>query len=181
MKNLRRISNYSIAGLLAAGVMILSFFAYEAKISADTIVPGYATAHVGLNVTVPDARAVPFTVKFTPTNGSATYYFKTRPFEFTTAGLNTVEWYIRKIPSGSYKVTVSSSDQELNGSPVEVGLENDKVNETSEFELNLGEPMDETSDLFQEEPSSPTEPTAVAESPVPSPTETSTTVPVQAL
>jgi hypothetical protein len=180
MKNLRRISNYSIAGLLAMGVLALSFFAYKTKVSADTIVPGYATAHVGLNVTVPDSRAVPFTVKFTPMNGSSTYYFKTRPFEFQTAGLNTVEWYIRKIPAGQYRVTLDSSNQELKGSPVEVTFESDKVNETSEFELDLGSPPEaEQDNLFEDNSSPAAEETVAAESPVASPTETTSTEAMQ--
>ena len=169
MKNLRKLSNYTIAGFLAVGVLVLSFFAYQAKIQADTIVPGYATAHVGLNVTVPDARAVPFTVKFTPTNGSKTYYFKSREFTFTVAGLNTVEWYIRKIPAGTYKVSVDSSNNELDGSPVQATLVSDQVNQTSEFQLNLGDPVDQT---VEQTATDTPEPTATAVEETPTPTST---------
>ncbi len=143
MKNIKKISNLSIAGLLAIGVLALGYFAYQSKIQADTILPGYATAHVGLNVTVPDARSIPFAIRFTPVNGGANYYFKNRSFTFETAGLNTVEWYIRKIPQGQYRVTLYSANNELSGSPVEVNFINDQVNETAEFELNLGEPSTE--------------------------------------
>ena len=174
MKNLRKVSNYTIAALLGLGVLTLSFFAYQTKIQADTIVPGYATAHVGLNVTVPDARAVPFMVKFTPTNGSKTYYFKSRAFSFSVAGLNTVEWYIRKIPAGTYKVTVDSSDNELSGSPVEVTLTSDVVNQTSEFELNLGEPVDQS--VEQTETPAPEQTTTATETPVATTTSSSAAI-----
>jgi len=140
MKNIRKISNYSIAGILAIGVLSLGFFAYRAKVQADTILPGYATAHVGLDITVPQAGTLPFTAKFLPLDGGKKYYFKSRDFTFEVAGLNTIEWYIRKIPEGNYKVVVTSLDAELSGSPIEIFLQNDQVNDTYDFSLNLGEP-----------------------------------------
>jgi len=141
MSNFRKVSNYTIAGLLAVGVLLLSFFAYRAKIQADTIVPGYATAHLNIQVTVPTIQAVPFRVTFTPLAANAKrYYFKERSFDLSAAGLNTIEWYIRKIPAGSYKLTLTSNQQELTGSPYEVSLENDVVGDTASFTLNLGEP-----------------------------------------
>lgn len=153
MKNIRKISNYSIAGLLAVGVLSLGIFAYRAKVQADTILPGYATAHVGLDITVPQTGTLPFTAKFLPIDGGKKYYFKSRDFTFEVAGLNTIEWYIRKIPEGNYKVVVTSLDAELAGSPIEIFLQNDQVNDTYDFGLNLGSP-------------------APAETPVPSPTPT---------
>lgn len=140
MKNFKKVSNYSFAGLLAVGVFLLSFFAYREKISADTIVPGYATAHVNIHVTVPIVEDVPFKVTFLPQTKSPNYYFKDRNFSLTGSGLNTIEWYIRKIPSGTYKVVVESNGQELSGSQYVVNLVNDKVNDTTSFDLNLGEP-----------------------------------------
>ena len=145
MKNFKKVSNYSIAGLLAVGVILLSFFAYREKILADTIVPGYATAHVNIHVTVPTVEAIPFKVTFLPQTNSPRYYFKERSF-MLASGLNTIEWYIRKIPSGSYQVKVESNGQEITGSPFAVDLVNDKVNETTSFELNLGAPADDTTD-----------------------------------
>ena len=139
MKNFKKVSNYSIAGLLAVGVILLSFFAYREKILADTIVPGYATAHVYIHVVVPTVEAVPFKVTFLPQTSSPRYYYKERSF-MLASGMNTIEWYIRKIPSGSYQVKVESNGKEITGSPFAADLVNDKVNETTSFELNIGEP-----------------------------------------
>ncbi len=176
MKNIRKVSNLSIAGILAVGVLLLGFFAYREKIQADTVLPGYATAHIGLNVTVPDARSVPFAVKFTPTNGGPTYYFKNRSFTFDIPGLNTVEWYIRKIPQGEYRVTLFSEDTELLGSPVDALLITDQVNDIAEFDLNLGEPYNPMENNYNQtiEPSPTAEESMVYESPVS--TQTSTIV-----
>jgi len=140
-KNLRKISNYSIAGLLMVGVIFMSFFAYKAKVQADTILPGYATAHLNIHVTVPTIQSVPFKVTFLPTSSSRVYYFKERTFALSGAGLNTIEWYIRKIPSGTYKVVIESNGKELSGSSVEISLVNDKVNDAGSFDLYLGEPI----------------------------------------
>jgi hypothetical protein len=140
IRNIKKISNYSIAGLLAVGVMILSLFAYREKIQADTVVPGYATAHLNIHVTVPTITSVPFKATFLPQTASKNYYFKERTFELSAAGLNTIEWYIRKIPAGNYKVILESNGQQLTNSPFIVTLLNDKVNDTTSFELNLGSP-----------------------------------------
>lgn len=138
MRNLKRISNYSIAGLLGVGVIILSLFAYNTKIQADTIVPGFATAHINIHVTVPEITSIPFKATFLPQTASKNFYFKERTFELSAAGLNTIEWYIRKIPAGQYKVLVESNGRQLSNSPFMATLVNDKVNDTASFELDLG-------------------------------------------
>jgi len=139
VKNFRKLSNYSMAGLLAAGVILLSFFAYQQKILADTIVPGYATAHLNIQVTVPTVKAVPFKATFLPQTNSKIYYFKERIFTLSGEGLNTIEWYIRKIPEGKYTLILESNEEQLFGSPYSVELINDRVVDTTSFELNLGQ------------------------------------------
>lgn len=140
MKLNRKTTNALIAGFLAFVVMSVGFFAYQQKASADTILPGFATAHIALRVTIPTAQAIKFKVVFNPTNGTKRYYFKERTFNFDTPGLNSVEWYIRKIPEGTFSVIVTSDSTALSPSPVSVPLVIDKVTETAKFELNLGMP-----------------------------------------
>jgi hypothetical protein len=143
MKNIKKISNFSVAGLIAVSVMLLGLFAYRQQIQADTIVPGYATAHLNIHVMVPGIQDIPFKATFLPlsNNPQGLFYFKERPFTMAGAGLNTIEWYIRKLPAGTYKVVLESNGKELTGSPYEVVLTSDKVNDTTSFELFIGEPI----------------------------------------
>lgn len=143
MKNIKKISNLSVAGLIAVSVMLLGLFAYRQQIQADTIIPGYATAHLNIHVMVPEIQDVPFKATFLPlsNNPQGLYYFKERSFTMAGAGLNTIEWYIRKLPAGSYKLVFESNGKELTGSPYEVVLTSDKVNDTTSFDLFIGEPV----------------------------------------
>lgn len=140
MKLNRKATNGLIAGFLAIIVMTAGFFAYQQKASADTITPGFATAHVALRIAIPTARSINFRVVFNSTNGSKRYYFKERVFNFETPGLNSVEWYIRKIPEGTFSVEVTADSTTLSPSPTDVSLAIDKVTDTAKFELNLGMP-----------------------------------------
>ena len=132
--------NIAIGSFFVIVVVVIGFLVYQQKASADTVVPGFATAHVFLKITVPTAQQ--FTVKatFNPTDGTKKFYFKERTFDLTAPGLNTIDWYIRKIPAGSFSLVVTSGSNTLSPSPIIVPLTSDQVNETAKFELNLGEP-----------------------------------------
>jgi len=140
MKLNRKATNAMIAGFLAVVVLTVGFFAYQQKASADTILPGFATAHIALRVTTPTAQSIKFRVVFNPTNGTKRYYFKERTFDFPTPGMNSVEWYIRKLPEGTFSIEVAADGSTLLPSPITATLITDKVNETSKFEHNLGMP-----------------------------------------
>lgn len=135
----KKIVNYLVVGVLALGVFGIGITAYYQQAQADTIVPGYATAHLHFNITVPVAQNIKIKATFTPQSGK-NFYFKERKFEISNPGLNTIEWYIRKIPAGSYKLTVISPQGSFQGNISQVILETDKVNEMGDFSLDLGSP-----------------------------------------
>jgi len=136
----KRVANVTVAALLAIGVLGIGALAYQQKIQADTIVPGYSTAHFSLQITVPAVQSVPVKAVFTPVGGGKKYFFKERSFSFSTPGLNTVDWYIRKIPAGAYDLTIDSNLGNFDVSGAEVTLANDKVNDVGKFVLDLGSP-----------------------------------------
>jgi len=119
-------------GVVASAVLVLG------QVQADTIVPGFATAHVHLSITVCDASALPTQVKFMPEIGKR-YYFKDRAFELAP-GLNTVEWYIRKIPGGKYKVTLAPSQGIVTPDAQDVTLLSDKVSGNVNLSVYICEP-----------------------------------------
>lgn len=135
----KKIVNYLVVGVLTLGVFGIGITAYYQQVQADTIVPGYATAHLHFNVTVPVSQNIKIKATFTPQSGK-NFYFKEREFEISNAGLNTIEWYIRKIPAGTYKLTVISPQGSFQSDVSQVNLETDKVNETGDFSLDLGSP-----------------------------------------
>lgn len=140
--NKRKIANTLLAGVLALAVVGIGFGAYQQKIQADTIYPGFATAHFGLKITLPEAKAIRIRAVASPQRGGKKYYFKERDFIFETPGINNLEWYIRKIPSGIYNVTVTSSAGEFTPASQSVELENDAVSSRLKFDLFLGEPQE---------------------------------------
>jgi len=141
MTNPKKLTNVAVASVLALGVIAIGAIAYQQKIQADIIVPGFATAHSSLKVTIPTAGTIRVKETFVPTNGSKRYYFKERDFTFQTAGLNTIEWYIRKIPAGNYNVTIKSDAGEFIPSTAQVTLLSDQSNDIGSFGLNLGTPI----------------------------------------
>lgn len=140
--NKSKIANIILAGVLALAVSAVGFAAYRQKIQADTIVPGYATLHLGLKVTVPEPQSLKIKAVAYPTAGGKYYYFKEREFELASAGVNTIEWYIRKIPAGNYSITVSSTSGNFSPENQFIEMKNDQVSERVSFELNLGEPAE---------------------------------------
>jgi len=138
MKSPRRKINILIACLLAVGIVGIGF-AVNRQIQADRILPGYATAHLHFEIIVPASLTVKAKAIFTPEQGKR-YYFKEREFTFTTPGLNTVEWYIRKIPRGQYKATVTSDQGSFAPSLRMIYLEENAINDIDLFSLDLGSP-----------------------------------------
>lgn len=138
--NKRKIANTLLAGVLALAVVGIGFGAYQQKIQADTIYPGFATLHLGLKLTLPEAKAIRIKAVASPQRGGKRYYFKERDFIFKTPGVNNLEWYIRKIPAGIYDITVTSSSGEFTPTKESVELENDAVSSRMKFALFLGEP-----------------------------------------
>lgn len=140
MTNPKRLTNIAVAGVLALGVITIGAIAYQQKIQADVIVPGFATAHSSLQITIPTTKTIRVKETFVPTDGSKRYYFKERDFTFQAAGLNTIEWYIRKIPAGSYNITIKSDSGELVPATAQATLLADQSNDVGSFGLNLGTP-----------------------------------------
>lgn len=138
MRSPRSITNLVIAGALALGVAGIGITSYY-QVSADTVLPGFSTAKIHLEITVPQSQSVVVSATFTPQTGKK-YYFKSREFTFNQPGLNTVDWYIRKIPGGTYNFTLESGSGTFLPSQALVVLEQDKVNEVPTASLNLGEP-----------------------------------------
>ena len=135
----KRITHYTVAIVLVLGVLGIGIAAYRQQALADTVVAGFSTAHLHFNVTVPVPQTITIKATFTPPTGK-TFYFKERNFEITSGGLNTVEWYIRKIPGQNYNLTLTSPQGALQGTAQTVTLQNDSVVEVGSFDLNLGSP-----------------------------------------
>lgn len=165
MKLNQRVINSTIAATLGLAVVSLGFFAYKQKVQADTILPGFSTAHLSIHVTVPQATSINISAKFMPTNGSGRYYFKDRSFDLPAGGLNTIDWYIRKIPGQQYNLTVTSNGKALTNSPAVVMMSNDQLVNTGGFDLFIGQPAAPVSSpvVEDEEEIAPPEETATPE------------------
>ncbi len=177
-----KIANAFIAGVLSLAVIGIGYSAYRQKVQADTIVPGYATLHLGLKVTIPDPNAIAIKAVAYPLKGGKKYYFKERDFVFENAGVNNIEWYIRKIPAGNYKVMVTSSSGQFLPQEQSIELINDSINERVRFELYIGEPTAVSSPVVAASPSATTQPTESATldilaSPTPTPVASTSTEP----
>lgn len=133
----KRTTGVFIATVLGLGV-VASGILVSRQVQADTIVPGFATAHVHLNVTVCETSSLPAQVKFVPDAGKK-YYFKDRAFELAP-GLNTVEWYIRKIPGGKYKVTLSPGQGVVTPDVQDITLRSDEVSDNIDLSIFICEP-----------------------------------------
>ena len=154
MSNLhpRKITNIIVGSLLGLGLVGIGVAAYQ-QVSADNVVPGYATARLHFNVTVPLPQKIKIKAAFTPPSGK-NFYFKEREFDIKAEGLNTVDWYIRKIPGGTYSLTLDSPQGVLQSSPSKVTLNSDKVADAGKFSLNLGSPLPKATETATVEPTS---------------------------
>lgn len=136
----RKSANVMIAGFLALAVLGAGIIGYSARIQADTITPGFATAKVIMELTVPQETQLSVTANFTPTNPNVKkYYFKTRVFSLKP-GINLVNWYIKKIPGGTYSTSLKSNLSAFDPALLNLSLTPDKVNDTNKFIINLGMP-----------------------------------------
>ena len=176
--NKSKLANSVLAGVLALAVIGIGFSAYRQKVQADTVVPGYATLHLGIKVTIPTADQITIKAVAYPERGGKNYYFKERTFTFDTPGVNNVEWYIRKIPAGSYNISVTSSAGTFSPGDQSIELTNDSVSDRAVYELYIGEPQEVSSPTVTPTPTL----SAVAPpenedllTPSPSPTSTATT------
>ncbi|PIT97376.1 hypothetical protein COT77_01795 [Candidatus Berkelbacteria bacterium CG10_big_fil_rev_8_21_14_0_10_41_12] len=134
----RKTISLAVAGILAISVLSIGILGYS-SVGADTVLPGYATAHIHMEVTIPDIRKVQVRAVFTPEQGKK-FYFKERDFSFIAPGLNTVEWYIRKIPEGTFTFSITSPSGAFDPSTAKVTLTANKVNDVSSTSINLGTP-----------------------------------------
>lgn len=135
----RKTLNFLVIAILTFSIGGIGILGYS-RVSADTILPGYATAHFHLQITVPEMKTVPVKAVFTPTQGSK-FYFKDRDFSFATPGINSVDWFVRKIPEGEYSVAISSPSGAFEPSTMTVTLLANKVNDLGGPSLNLGTPV----------------------------------------
>lgn len=138
LKN-RKTLNFLIIAILTLSIGGIGILGYT-RVSADTVLPGYATAHFHLQITVPEMKSVPVKAVFTPTEGSK-FYYKDRSFSFTVPGINTVDWFIRKIPEGEYTVAISSPSGAFEPSTMSIRLLANQVNDLGGPALNLGTPV----------------------------------------
>jgi len=134
----RRAAGSLVAGFLTLGVIGVSALALRNQVQADTLVAGYATAHVHLEVMVCNTPQLPLKTTFTPESGKK-FYFKERTFDLSP-GLNTIEWYIRKIPGTKVKAQLTSSQGIVAPESQDVVLESDKVSETIKYSIFICEP-----------------------------------------
>lgn len=128
----RKFTNIAVAFVLLVGFGLVVVFGIN-MVGADTVLPGYATAHLHLSVTVCEKSSVPIKAQFFPSAGRK-YYFKERTFE-VSPGLNTIEWYIRKIPGGYYNFQVSSAEGAVTPASGTVTLINDQASDLDKLSL----------------------------------------------
>ena len=132
IKNPRRISNYVTAVVLAAGASAIVLFGRNI-VGADVVLPGFATAHIHMEITVCEKSKIPVKAVFTPPQDK-NYYFKERTFE-VAPGLNTIEWYVRKIPGGEFSAGVFSSSGIFSPDSNDIVLTNDKSSDIGTYSL----------------------------------------------
>ncbi|MDH4359038.1 MAG: hypothetical protein OEV37_03865 [Candidatus Berkelbacteria bacterium] len=137
MKRPQKYVNIIVAATIVLGVGLV--LGLTRLVGADTVVAGYATARVHLEVTVCEKSNVNVRAEFRPPTGKK-YYFKDRYFE-VQSGLNTIEWYIRKIPGGSYRAIISSDDGSFSPSTFDVNLTMDIANQAGRYSLVICTPQ----------------------------------------
>lgn len=136
----RKSANVLVAGLLTLSVVAAGLVGYQAKIQADTVTPGYATAKIIMQVSVPKASEMSVNVKFTPESQKTDrFYFKNRSFVLKP-GVNLVSWFVKKIPGGSYSVSINSDLSAFAPSNAKISLISEKVADSEKFIIDLGLP-----------------------------------------
>ena len=146
----RRSANAALVAFLAVAVIGAGIVGYNAQIQADTITPGFATAKVIMQITVPEAKDISINASFFPTDTRISkYYFKNRVFA-VKPGINLVNWYIKKIPGGDYNSTLKANIASFDPSGALITLPSDKVTDTSKYIINLGMPAPVSEDEMPE-------------------------------
>jgi len=177
----RRSANVALVAFLAVAVIGAGIVGYNAQIQADTITPGFATAKVIMQITVPEANDISINASFFPTDTRISkYYFKNRVFA-VKPGINLVNWYIKKIPGGTYKASIKSNIASFQPSEIAITLLSDEVTNTEKFVMDLGMPAPISEEEMPEPTEAPQDATNPNSPPVPSldmsPTSNTTTVP----
>lgn len=134
----RKTTGIIVASVLGLGVIGVSAIAIRSQVQADTVLPGYATAHLHLEISVCESSTLPVKATFTPNTGKK-YYFKGRSFDLST-GLNTIEWYVRKIPGGTYKVNFTSDRGIVAPQTQDVNLQSDIASDPIKYSVLICEP-----------------------------------------
>jgi len=134
MKKYQNITGITIAGLIVLAIAVIGVVANQA--SADVVYPGTASAWVYLKLTCPQKQDITAKVTLTPSTGKK-FYFKERSFG-CPAGQTTYRWVVRKIPQGSYTVTMTSASGTFAPLSFTPTLQNDISNYIGEFDLDLG-------------------------------------------
>lgn len=137
VKSPKKMAGVLVAAGLLIGVAGIAYVGIK-MVGADTVLPGFATAHLHLEVTVCEKSSIPVRAQFTPQTGKR-FYFKERTFE-VQSGLNTIEWYIRKIPGNTYDAEISSTTNLFETGQARVALTNDKVGDVGSYALVICDP-----------------------------------------
>jgi len=138
-----------IASVLTLLVVAAGYVGYQAQIQADTVTPGYATAKIVMEISVPQATDISVGAKFTPVaTNNQKYYFKNRSFALK-AGINLISWYVKKIPGGSYLASLESDLSSFAPPSSQINLITDKVNSSEKFVIDLGLPKIEVEQTQQ--------------------------------
>lgn len=143
MTETRRKANIIVAIFLMVaviGVGVIGYYQY--RVSADSVLAGYASAQLNFDITVPTPQAVKLKVTFTPTTGKK-YYFKETTIQATRPGLNQFIYILRKLPPNlvaSVSVTTSQGTFTQTAGAKTVTLPPDAATDSGTFTLNLGEP-----------------------------------------
>lgn len=177
----RRSANVALVAFLAIAVIGAGIIGYNSQIQADTITPGYATAKVIMQITVPEAKEISVNASFFPTDSRVSkYYFKNRVFTMKP-GINLVNWYIKKIPGGTYNASIKSNIASFQPSEVAITLQSDEVTNTEKFAIDLGMPTPISEEDMPEPTEAPLNNSSPDSPPVPSldisPTNNTTKVP----
>jgi hypothetical protein len=144
MKNPKSVVNIAVAGLLAVGVIGIGAVSYS-QIQADTVLPGYATAHLQLKITAPAAESIDVKAVFAPSSGNK-YYSQEKSFALSE-GTNNIDWLIRKIPAGQYNLQMTAGQGDFIPSSRAVTLTSDKENAIDVVSLNLAQQVEPTHTL----------------------------------
>ena len=141
MKLTHKTINLLVAVLLLLGTIGIGALAYrQTRAQADTILPGFATARVFMEFSVPEAKVIQVRATFNPVYPkNQRFYYKDRVFKFNP-GTTTINWFIRKIPADMYNVSITSTEGNLEPATLVATLQSDRVNGLDKVKLFLGLP-----------------------------------------